>query len=172
MVRTSAGALAGLWAALVFAAGTDAASSAGSQSNDEQAIRALQARMATAVSARDLDAVMKEYVPGNELFVFDSDLPRQHIGWDAYRAGWKLFFDSAKEIKADVEDLGITVEGNAAYSHNLEHLVWTRKSDGSKGEQLMSVTDGYRKIGGKWLIGLEHWSLPVVDGKAVLMARP
>jgi ketosteroid isomerase-like protein len=142
------------------------------QSKDEQEIRALQARMATAVSARDLDAVMKEYVPGNELFVFDSDLPRQHIGWESYRADWKLFLDSTTDVKAVVEDLGITVGGSTAYSHNLEHLVWTRKSDGSKGEQLMSVTDGYRKIGGRWLIVLEHWSLPVEDGKAVLMARP
>ncbi|MGA8706414.1 MAG: nuclear transport factor 2 family protein [Steroidobacteraceae bacterium] len=154
------------------AAATDVASAAGSQSNDEQAIRALQARLATAVSARDLDAVMKQCVPGTELFVFDSDLPRQHSGWEAYRADWKLFLDSATAVKAEVEDLGVTVEGNAAFSHNLEHLVWTRKSDGSKGEQLMSVTDGYRKIGGKWLIVLEHWSIPVQDGKAVLMARP
>ena len=171
-MRTSVWALAGLWAALVVAAATEVASAAGSQSNDEQAIRALQARLATAVSARDLDAVMKQYVPGTELFVFDSDLPRQHSGWEAYRADWKLFLDSATAVKAEVEDLGVTVEGNAAFSHNLEHLVWTRKSDGSKGEQLMSVTDGYRKIGGKWLIVLEHWSIPVQDGKAVLMARP
>ncbi len=28
------------------------------------------------------------------------------------------------------------------------------------------------KIGGKWLIVLEHWSIPVKEGKAVLMARP
>jgi ketosteroid isomerase-like protein len=159
-------------AAAIITAGLVHSLPARAQSKDEQAIRALQARMATAVSARDLDAVMKEYIPGNELFVFDSDLPRQHIGWEAYRADWKLFLDSTTDVKADVEDLGITVEGNAAYSHNLEHLVWTRKSDGSKGEQLMSVTDGYRKIGGKWLIGLEHWSIPVKDGKAVLMARP
>src|SRR5271163_4177563 len=84
------------------------------QSKDERAIRMLQDRMAAAVSARDLDAVMKEYVPGNGLFVFDSDLPRQHIGWEAYRADWKLFLDSTTDVKADVEDLGITVVGNAA----------------------------------------------------------
>lgn len=172
MMITTVRVLAGLWSALVVTVATNVCSAAGSQADDEQAIRALQARMAKAVSARDLDAVMREYVPGNELFVFDSDLPRQHIGWESYKADWKLFFDSATDIKADVEDLGVTVEGNAAYSHNLEHLVWIRKSDGSKGEQLMSVTDGYHKINGKWLIGLEHWSLPVKDGKAVLMARP
>jgi hypothetical protein len=35
----------------------------------------------------------------------------------------------------------------------------------------MSMTDGYRKINGRWLIVLEHFSLPVVAGKAVLMAE-
>jgi hypothetical protein len=37
---------------------------------------------------------------------------------------------------------------------------------------LLSVTDAYRKIDGKWLIVMEHWSIPVQDGKAMLMARP
>lgn len=172
MMRTRAWGLAGLWAAAVIAAGGNVASATESRSENEQEIRALQARMAAAVSARDLDAVMKEYVPGNELFVFDSDLPRQHTGWESYKKDWGGFFDSAVDVKVDVEDLGITVEGRAAFSHNLEHLIWTRKKDGSRGEMLMSVTDAYRKIDGKWLIVMEHWSIPVKDGKAVFMAKP
>jgi ketosteroid isomerase-like protein len=172
MLRTRILVLAGLWAATVIATGGNVASATERQPKDEQEIRALQARMAAAVSARDLDAVMKEYVPGNELFVFDSDLPRQHTGWESYRKDWGGFLDTAADVKVEVEDLGITVEGKAAFSHNLEHLIWTRKRDGSRGEMLMSVTDAYRKIDGKWLIVMEHWSIPVKDGKAVLMARP
>jgi len=165
-------ALTTLWAVAVLASGSHQVSAAESRLSDEREIRALQARMAKEVSARNLDAVMNEYVRGNELFVFDSDLPRQHSGWTAYVADWKLFFDSATMIEAKPEDLGVTVVGNAAFSHNLEHLVWIRKTDNSRGEQLMSVTDAYHKINGRWLIVMEHWSLPVVDGKAVLMARP
>ena len=93
-------------------------------------------------------------------------------GWESYKKDWGGFLDSAADVKVDVEDLGITVEGKAAFSHNLEHLVWTRKRDGSRGEMLMSVTDAYRRIDGKWLIVMEHWSIPVKDGKAVLMAKP
>jgi hypothetical protein len=37
-------------------------------------------------------------------------------------------------MKVDVEDLGITVVGEAAFSHSLEHLIWTRKKDGSRGD--------------------------------------
>ena len=168
--------LAGLWTAAVIAAGVAAgghvASAAENRSRDEQEIRALQARLAAAVSARDLDAVMKEYVPGNELFVFDSDLPRQHTGWESYKKDWGNALDSAVDMKFDVEDLGITVVGNAAFSHSLDRLTWTRKKDGSRGDNLMSVTDAYRKIDGKWLVVLEHWSIPVEDGKAVFLAKP
>jgi ketosteroid isomerase-like protein len=148
------------------------AAAAPDRRGDEQEIRALQARLAAAVAARDLDAVMKEYVPGNELFVFDSDLPRQHTGWDAYKKDWWLFLGSAKDVKADVKDLGVTVEGTAAFSHELLHLSWTNTKDSSHGEQLMSVSDAYRKIDGKWLIVMEHWSIPVVNGKAALLAWP
>lgn len=172
MMRARVWSLAGLWAAAVIASGVNVTSAAEGQSRDEQEIRALQARMAVAVAARDLDAVMKEYVPGRELFVFDSDLPRQHSGWDSYKKDWQGFLDSAVDVQVDVEDLGITVEGKAAFSHNLEHLAWTRKRDGSRGEMLMSLTDAYRKIDGKWLIVMEHWSIPVKDGKAVFMAKP
>jgi ketosteroid isomerase-like protein len=142
------------------------------QSSDEREIRALQGRLAAAVSGRDLDAVMKEYVPGNELFVFDSDLPRQHVGWASYKKDWWEFLGSAVDVAVEVRDLGITVEGKAAFSHNLEHITWKKKQDGSRGEMLLSVTDAYRKIDGKWLIVMEHWSIPVKDGKAVFMAEP
>ena len=159
----------GLLASALVAIGAHAAGAGPRE--DEQAIRALQARLAASVSARDLDAVMKEYVPGRELFVFDSDLPRQHTGWDAYKKDWWDFLGSAVDVKADVRDLGVTVVGNAAFSHNLLHLTWAAKKDGSRHEQLMSVSDAYRKTGGKWLIVMEHWSIPVADGKAVLMTN-
>lgn len=161
-----------LWPVAIIATSVHFAAIAKGQSEDEIQIRQLQARLNTAVAARDLNAVMKEYVPGNELFVFDSDIPRQHTGWNAYKDDWWKFLGSAVDVKADVEGLGITVEGKAAFSHHLLHLTWGNKSDGSRSEQLMSVSDAYRKIDGKWLIVMEHWSLPVKDGKAVLMAVP
>ena len=161
-----------VWAIAFAIAATQVAAAAPEGHGDEQEIRALQTRLAAAVSARDLDAVMKEYVPGSELFVFDSDLPRQHSGWDAYKKDWWDFLGSAKDVKADVKDLGVTVEGKAAFSHDLLYLTWTNQKDGSHGKQLMSVSDAYRKIDGKWLIVMEHWSIPVVNGKAALVAWP
>ncbi len=54
--------------ATVLVAGClSAAVPARAQSKDEQAIRALEDQFATAASAKDLDAIMKVYVPGNDL---------------------------------------------------------------------------------------------------------
>ena len=161
-----------LGAVLVTAAGVRMTPAAGGSSTDEQQIRTLQNRLAASVSARDLDSVKKAYVPGNELFVFDSDLPRQHVGWASFRQDWGNFINLARDARYEIRDLGITVVGSAAFSHHLAHISWTSKRDGSHHEQLMSMTDGYRKINGKWLIVLEHFSLPVVDGKAVPVAWP
>jgi ketosteroid isomerase-like protein len=163
---------AALWAASIIAVGMRMAPAAEGPSTDEQEIRALQSRLAADVSAGDLDGVMKAYVPGNKLFVFDSDLPRQHTGWESFKQDWGNFVNSAKGVKYDVQELGVTVVGNAAFSHHLAHLVWTNRKDGSHHEQLMSLTDAYRKIDGKWLIVMEHFSLPVVNGKAVFVAWP
>ena len=162
--------LAGFCAVAILAASLGAASAG--ESKDEQAIAALQMRLAASVSAGDLDGIMKEYVRGNELFVFDSDLPRQHTGWVSFKQDWGNFVNAAKDVKDEVRDLGITVVGDAAFSHHLSHLVWIGKKDGVRHEQLMSMTDGYRKIDGKWLIVLEHFSVPVVDGKAAFVAWP
>ena len=161
-----------VWMGLAALIVLGATAASADQRDDEQQIRALQTRLAASVAARDLDSVMKEYVPGKELFVFDSDLPRQHVGWEAFKKDWGNFVNSAADIKYDVSDLGITVVGDAAFSHHLAHIAWTNKKDGAHREQLMSMTDAYRKIDGKWLIVMEHFSLPVVDGKAAFVAWP
>src|ERR1700736_5862933 len=59
---------------------------------NEQEIRALEERFATAFCAKDVTAIMKNYAPGNELFVFDVSVPRQYVGFDAYKKDWEDFF--------------------------------------------------------------------------------
>ena len=79
---------------------------------------------------------------------------------------------AAGESSTDEQQIRTLQNRLAASVHHLAHISWTSKRDGSHHEQLMSMTDGYRKINGKWLIVLEHFSLPVVDGKAVPVAWP
>jgi hypothetical protein len=48
-------------------------------------IRALEERFVAALKAKDLDAIMKMYVPDQTLVVFDVVPPRQYVGAAAYR---------------------------------------------------------------------------------------
>ena len=57
------------------------------------------------------------------------------------------------------------------FSHSLDHLIWTGEGT-SRGESLMSVTGAYRKIDGKWLVVMDHWSIPVEDGETVFVTKP
>ena len=43
-------------------------------------IKALEDRFIAALKAKDLDAIMKVYVPDQTLFVFDVVPPRQYVG--------------------------------------------------------------------------------------------
>jgi ketosteroid isomerase-like protein len=144
------------------------------ESKDEQQIRALEDKFIAAVNAKDLDAIMKMYVPGNELFVFDISPPRQYVGFDAYRKDWKAFLDMAKgPVHAEISDLSITTDGKLAYSHSMQHLYGTN-ADGSRWEFNARVTDCYRKVDGKWLVTVESVSVPVdmATGKADMASKP
>jgi ketosteroid isomerase-like protein len=158
------------WAIMALSMGQ--ALPACAQSKNEQAIRALEDRYVAAVNARDVDAIMTGYVPGNELFVFDLGLPRQHAGWGDYKKDWQDFFVAVQgPLKLDIKDLGITTAGKIAFSHSIQHVIWTNK-DGSVTEMNASVSDVYRKIDGKWLIVQEHLSVPIhiATGKAEMMS--
>jgi uncharacterized protein (TIGR02246 family) len=146
------------------------------QTRDEQEIRALEDRFAAAANAKDLDAIMKVYVPGNDLFVFDVGAPRQHVGWDDYKKDWHDFLSMLPgPIKFTVSDLSVMSDGKIAYGHNIQHLLGAM-ADGSSMEMTVRVTDVYRKIDGKWLIVQEHVSVPIdfSAGKPVpdMMSKP
>ena len=153
-----------------------AALPARAQSKDEQAIRALEDQFATAASAKDLDAIMKVYVPGNDLFVFDVGVPRQHVGWEDYKKDWQDFLAMfTGPIKFTVSDLSVMSDGKIGYGHSIQHVTGTM-ADGTSMDMTVRVTDVYRKIDGKWLIVQEHVSVPIdfSAGKPVpdMMSKP
>jgi len=139
-------------------------------SDDKAAIGALEERFAAAVNAGDIDGIMKNYVTGDRLVVFDVVPRKQNRGADAYRKDWVDFFSHFKGTpKITITGLEITVEGNIGFSHSIQHVVGT-DTQGHPIDRTVRVTDGYRKIGGNWLIALEHVSVPVdlKTGKASL----
>jgi len=58
-----------------------------------------------------------------------------------------------------ISDLDVTVGGDIAYSHSIQHISATDKN-GKPAELTVRVTDGYKKVDGKWLIAQEHVSVP------------
>ena len=129
--------------------------------DDEAKIRALGNQFAAAVTAKDLDAIMKVYVPDETLFVFDVTPPRQYVGAKAYRKDWEDLLALFKgALKFETTDLQITAADPLTYSHAIQHVSGTD----TKGEPIdltVRVTDVYRKINGSWLIVHEHVSVPV-----------
>jgi uncharacterized protein (TIGR02246 family) len=142
---------------------------------DEAEIKALEARFAAAFNAKDIDAIMKVYVPGKSLLVFDVVPPRQYVGSDAYHKDWENFFAMFKgPVKFDISDLAVeTGGGTIAYSHSIQHFVGT-DTKGRPVDATVRVTDGYRKVNGHWLVEHEHVSVPVdLDtGKPDMTSKP
>jgi uncharacterized protein (TIGR02246 family) len=143
-------------------------------SDDEAAIRTLEANFAAALNAGDIDAMMASYVSDGSLVVFDVVPPRQHVGADEYRKAWSGYFAHFKGTPTfTITDLAITVDGTVGFSHSIQRTVGT-DTHGQPVDRTVRVTDGYRKIGGKWLIALEHISVPVnlATGKADFTSQP
>jgi uncharacterized protein (TIGR02246 family) len=128
---------------------------------DQAAIKTLEDKFTAAFNAKDTTAIMALYVPDQSLIVFDSSVPLQYTGAAAYTKDWNDFWAMFPgTTNFTLSDLDITVGGNVAYSHSIQHVTATDKK-GKKIEMTVRVTDGYKKINGQWLISHEHVSVPV-----------
>jgi ketosteroid isomerase-like protein len=143
-------------------------------SNDIVQIQTLENNLAAAAEARDLDAIMKTYVPDETLFVFDVIPPREYVGAKAFRKDWDEFLGSTKgPVKYSITDIAVVVVGDVAYGHSIQRIVAT----GVKGDPFdltTRVTDVYRKLRGGWMIVQEHISIPVdlSTGKPDYASKP
>jgi len=142
--------------------------------NDRAQIEALEHRFIAGFDARDVKAIMANYAPGDQLFVFDVVPPRQYVGWSAYKADWEALFRAYPgPVEARLAQLSVTVVGPVAYGHSIQTSALTGPN-GAKSTMVMRVSDVYRKLGGRWKIVQEHVSVPVdlATGKADLQSRP
>ncbi len=157
--------------AVIMTAASSAATSVG---GDVVKIRALECRYARALVARDLDAVMRVYIPGEDLFIFEAVPPRQVPGATAYRQHVQDFLVNFQApFTYDVRDVVVTIVGDVAYGHSIQHLLGVDNS-GNRVDMTFRVTDVYRKVNGDWFIVQEHASFPVDPrtGKADFSSAP
>ena len=162
------GAVLGAIALFVFARQSSA------KESNEAEIRAMEAAMIEAYAAKDLDKGLAAYVQDETLFVFDAIPPRQYVGIKAWRAdneGFLALFQGP--LKAEMSDLSVTANGKLGFGHNIQHFSGTDKN-GKPIDMTFRVSDGYKKIDGKWMIAEEHISFPVdiATGKADLSSKP
>ena len=137
-------------------------------------IKAVENRFMTAFRAKDVNAIMELCVPDESLVVFDVTPPLQRTGAAAYRKDWEEAFSRFDgPLQAEVSDEEVTAGGDVAYVLSLHHVTGTMKG-GKKVDYTVRVTDGLKKINGKWLIAHTHVSFPVDmrTGKADMESKP
>ena len=104
-------------AAFMFAVAFGASQSgAWAASSDEAIIRALENRFVAAVNAKDVNAIMKVYVPDESLFVFDVVPPRQYVGAKAYAKDWTDLFGMFNgSLKFEISDLSVAARARVCF---------------------------------------------------------
>lgn len=138
-------------------------------------LNAVEDRFMTAFRAKDVDAIMELCLPDDSLVVFDISPPRQRNGAQAYRKDWQDVFSrfAAGPLDAEISEVAVTAGGDVAYVRSIHHVRGTMK-DGRNVDYTVRVTDGFRKINGKWLIAHTHVSVPVdpLTGRADMESKP
>lgn len=133
-------------------------SKAGSGAQDEAEIRRLAAAWSKALEEKDIDGLVKGYVP--DALLFDVKPPYQTQGVDAIRRLWEAclpYFPA--RYKSERRDFKVMVGGDAAFAHCLHHIQPIGE-ESRAGETWIRVTICYQKIDGRWHVVHEHVSVP------------
>jgi ketosteroid isomerase-like protein len=141
---------------------------------DVAALKAVESRFMTAFRAKDVNAIMDLCVPDDTLVVFDVTPPLRRNGAQAYRQDWEEAFSRFEgPLQAEISEVDVTAGGDVAYVSSIHHVAGLTKG-GKKVDYTVRVTDGFKKINGKWLIAHTHVSFPVDmrTGKADMESNP
>jgi len=127
--------------------------------NDEQ-IRSLIEKWATAVHAGDMEGVLEEH--DDDILMFDVPPPDDGVrGIEAYRATWPPFFEWQRQGAVfEIVSLDITAGDDVAFAHALLRC-GTPEELAKHPEQRLRLTVGLRKKGGRWVVSHEHHSFPL-----------
>jgi uncharacterized protein (TIGR02246 family) len=126
---------------------------------DQQQIRDLLERWASAAHAGDLDGVLHDHA--DDIVMFDVPPPQQGArGLAAYSDTWPGFFEwQAKGATFDVLELDITAGTDVAYAWALLRC-GTPEDHTARPDRRLRLTLGLRKEHGRWIVAHEHHSFP------------
>jgi ketosteroid isomerase-like protein len=139
--------------------------------DDSAEVRAVEDRVVAAINAKDVDALMKNYVTDG-LLVFDDAMPFEIVGADGWRKTWSGVFARAHSFEVKISDLVVETSGDLGIAHGVVHLEFV--GENGKLNETARLTEGFRKVGDKWLIFHEHLSIPIdpASGRGVFDAKP
>lgn len=127
---------------------------------------------AKAISAKDIDAVMSFFAP--DLVSLDIAINTlSYVGAENKRREWQKAFAAYSSNAYDVRDLNVTMDGELALVHAVNHLKGTLAS-GEVTDLWVRWTACFRRIDGIWLIVHDHVSVPAdfEHGQALLNLTP
>lgn len=124
---------------------------------DEQQIRKLIERWATAVHDGDMPNVLAAHAP--DIVMFDVPPPEQGVrGLDAYRNTWPGFFDwQASGAVFEIESLEVTAGADVGFAFALLRCGTPADLERAP-EHRLRLTIGLRKLDGRWVVTHEHHS--------------
>ncbi|MDX6337672.1 MAG: hypothetical protein QOG05_5012 [Streptosporangiaceae bacterium] len=132
---------------------------------DEQQIRDLIERWASAVHDGDLAAVLADHA--GDIVMFDVPPPEQGVrGLEAYRETWPGFFEwQASGAMFEIESLDVTAGADVAFAAALLRCGTPADFERDPGHRLR-LTVGLAKAGGRWVVTHEHHSFADTTGSA------
>ena len=124
---------------------------------DEQQIRTLIERWATAVHDGDMAGVLADHAP--DIVMFDVPPPEQGVrGLDAYRDTWPGFFDwQASGAVFELESLEVTAGADVGFAFALLRCGTPTELERAP-EHRLRLTTGLRKLDDRWVVTHEHHS--------------
>jgi uncharacterized protein (TIGR02246 family) len=130
---------------------------------DEQQIRDLIGRWATAAHEGDMATVLADHAP--DILMFDVPPPQQGVrGIDAYRETWPGFFEwQASGAVFEIESLDVTAGADVAFASALLRCGTPEQLE-REPEQRLRLTIGLRKADGRWAVTHEHHSFADATG--------
>jgi uncharacterized protein (TIGR02246 family) len=125
--------------------------------DDEQDIRELIERWATAVHTGDMAGVLADHA--HDIVMFDVPPPEQGVrGIGAYEETWPGFFEwQASGASFAIESLEVTAGADVAFAWALLRC-GTPEEFRRDPDHRLRLTIGLRREGGRWVVAHEHHS--------------
>ncbi len=126
----------------------------------ESEIRKVVEQINAAFRAGDVDKLMSFYA--DEIVSYDMPTPLSYKGIDSYRRSWQMGIDMMKDMgPLETAEDKYFINGDLAVYHALCRMTGTLKKTDEKIDAWSRYTGVFKKIGDRWLIVHEHFSVPI-----------